>query len=320
MARAVIPVSAVIPTRHRAVVLARLLDDIQSQDALPAEILVCDASEDDATQKLVKDTARGLTGTRLQWLKAGQPGAAAQRNQAIAAASEPHIWLLDDDMRLEPGCLRALHDAMTAHAGCGGVTATLVNENYTPPGRLTRALMRWFEHGISRQSYASACVGPGWTFMHDGSGSAPAVHRAEWLGGGCTLYRKDALPAPPFPQHFHGASLAEDLALSLQVGEKWSLLHVRDARAVHDSQGGDHKRSRVGLARQGLRNRHFIMTHIMGKTDLRDHFDFALMLAFGVAGLLRSPRNWRSALEVMLGCALGAMDVLRGANSPRCAS
>jgi hypothetical protein len=115
------------------------------------------------------------------------------------------------------------------------------------------------------------------------------------------MYRKDALPVPAVPDHFEGGAIGEDLAASLHVAKSWQTWHVRDARCIHDSQGGSHKRSASSLADQGLRNRYWIMTRVMRKTTRRDHFDFALMHAFTLASLLARPSQWRCVPSTLAG-------------------
>ena len=309
-----VPVSAILPTRHRAALLARFLESLAAQTVSLAEIVICDASTDDATEQVVAAARAAWQDTRVQWTyeRARRTGLAPQRNQAVATASQAFVWFLDDDIILEPECLEALHSAATASDTIGGVTATLTNQSYSPPGPFVKKLMRWFEHGRERNTYASACVGPGWTFYPDASLDLPATMPAEWLGGGCTLYRKAALPCPAVPDHFEGGAIGEDLAASLNVAKHWQLLHARDARCFHDSQGGDHKRSRLRLAEQGMRNRYYIMTHVMGKRGIRDHFDFALMLVFGLASLVRKPSQWGTTAVIAAGYLKGAWRLLTG--------
>jgi glycosyltransferase involved in cell wall biosynthesis len=307
----IVPLSAILPTRNRATILARFFDSLEQQDTMPAEMVICDASSDDASWHICKER-EARWGSRVQWIieRAHRTGLAPQRNQAVAAATQPFVWFLDDDMLLEPGCVRELFQAVTSSDHIGGVTATLINEPYHPPGKATRALMRWFEHGIERESYASACVGPGWTFLHDTSADAPALLKAEWLGGGCTIYRKVALPVPAVPDHFEAGAIGEDLAASLTVGQRWQMFHVPAACAIHDSQGGDHKRSMRVRADQGLRNRFYIMTRVMGKDTPRDVFDFALMFAFILASLLSSPSQWSYLLPNLAGMLQGTWKLL----------
>ena len=298
----IVPVSAILPTRNRAPILARFLETLFHQEVLPAEIVICDASDNDDTDNLIQSEFPRWD-SRVRWVyqRAARTGLAPQRNQAVARASQPFVWFLDDDILLEPGCLRWLYETVSREPQTGGATASLVNEPYHPPGRMTRALMRWFEDGRTRPTYASACVGPGWTFLHDLHG--PALTPAEWMGGGCTMYRKDALPVPAVPDHFEGGAIGEDLAASLHVAKSWQTWHVRDARCLHESQGGSHKRSASSLADQGLRNRYWIMTRVMRKTTRRDHFDFALMHAFTLASLLSRPSQWLYLLPTVTGWA-----------------
>ncbi len=301
----IVPVSAILPTRNRAPILERFLESLAHQEALPAEVVICDSSDNKETASVVeRQRSRFTSEVSIVYEKAGRTGLAPQRNQAVATSTQPFVWFLDDDMILEPGCLERLHAAITSSARIGGVTATLVNEAYHPPGLVTQRLLKFFENGQGRSTYASSCVGPGWTFLHDATPEGPALMPAEWLGGGCTLYRREALPTPAVPDHFEAGALGEDLAASLTVGHHWEMYHVRAARCYHDSQGGDHKSSFVKHADQTLRNRYFIMTRVMGKDSLRDVLDLALMHAFIWIGQLRHLKTWRRAGCMMVGWSL----------------
>ncbi|MDB6139943.1 MAG: glycosyl transferase family 2 [Verrucomicrobiaceae bacterium] len=308
-----VPVSAVLPTRNRPALLARFLQSLAAQTVTPAEIVICDASEDGATESVVSTARLSWSDTRVQWIyqRAERTGLAPQRNQAVATASQTFVWFLDDDVILEPACLEVLYKVASSDEHIGGVTATITNQHYSPPGPFVRGLMRWFEHGRERSTYASACIGPGWAFYPDASPDIPETTPAEWMIGCCTLYRKAVLPCPAVPDHFESGAIGEDLAASLHVARHSITLHARDARCLHDSQGGDHKRSAVRLADQGLRNRFHIMTHVMGKDSLRDRFDFALMLAFNVASQLRRPAQWGQAARVFAGYITGTFRLLR---------
>jgi GT2 family glycosyltransferase len=290
----IVPVAAILPTRNRAKFLERFLRSLHEQTVLPAEIVICDASDDEATAMVVKSAIVQWQGLEVQWRyeRAARRGLAPQRNQGVATATKRYVWFLDDDVILEPLCLEKLHQVIDSDPQVGGLTATITNQSYSSPGRFTRQLMKWFEDGNTRSSYAASCIGPGYAFMPSAASDIPETVDAEWLIGCCSLYRKAALPVPAVPDHFEDGALGEDLAASLSVGKTQRLLHVRDARCYHDSQGGDHKRSLRRLADQGLRNRYFIMTQVMGKTTLRDRFDFALIYAFTLLCHLSRPSEW----------------------------
>lgn len=307
-----VPVSAILPTRNRATLLARFLDSLADQTVLPSEIVICDASDNDTTQQVVSQAIAEWNDPRIRWNfeRASRTGLAPQRNQAVAASSQEFVWFLDDDVILEPDCLEVLHHIVSTDSHVGGATATITNQVYTPPGRFASRLMRWFEDGRVRSTYASCCIGPGWTFLPDASADLPPSVPAEWMIGCCTLYRKKSLPTPAVPDHFVGGAIGEDLAASLHVAKTWTTLHATRARCFHDSQGGDHKRSLVHLSTQGLLNRYWIMTRVMDRRSTRDHVDFALMLLFGVASLLARPSNWGRAVKVLVGYAIGTWQLV----------
>jgi glycosyltransferase involved in cell wall biosynthesis len=274
-----IPVSAIIATRNRPEHCANLLRDLAQQSHELAEVLICDGSDTDATRHLIQPPHR--------YLRATTRGAAPQRNQAIQAATQPYLLLLDDDIRLQPDCLHHLWDLMATHPSAGGVTGTIINEAYRPPGPWTRRLLRWFEHGHQRPSYAGTCIGPGLTFWPADDPSLPPAVAVDWMGAGLALYRRDLLPQPPFPPLFEGASLGEDLALSLTVAKHAPLWQATRARYTHLNVGGDHKSDPRELARMSLINRHHILTQVLGKQDPLDYLQFAIMIAWGWLGTLR---------------------------------
>lgn len=299
------PLDVLIATRHRAPALKRLLDSLATQDLAPASVVLCDASEDDATRHLAATHP-----LRPHWLAATTVGAAPQRNQAWTTTSQPWVLVVDDDAELLPGCLTALAQGAQQQPDAGAISATNVDEAYQPPGSLTRRLLRWMEGGRARPSYAGACVGPGWTFLPADDPDTPPLQPLEWAASTCVLYRRDALPNPPFPAFFRGASLGEDLALSLFVRPRARLWQATRARFHHHPAPGDHKSSRFRTARMELVNRHHILTRVLGGQDLRDLIELAVMLFWGWAGSLRSLRQWPSRLPLLAGYLAGLQDLL----------
>ena len=266
-----------------------------------AEIIFCDSSDDDLTRNAVESSAH--------YLRATQRGAAPQRNQAILVATQPFILIMDDDITLEPRCFSSLWSVMQSIPTAGGVTATIVNEAYTAPGRWTKALLKWFEDGRERATYAGACIGPGYTFWPaDDVNQAEAVP-VEWMGTGLALYRRELLPDSPFPSIFHGASLCEDLALSLTVAKRAPLFQASRARFIHLNAGGDHKSNVRKMASMNLVNRHYVMTHVMGKRTLADYLQFAAMIAFGMLAPLKRGQLGVVAIQ-LVGCAQGCIKTI----------
>jgi glycosyltransferase involved in cell wall biosynthesis len=303
----VLPVSAVIATRNRSAVFRRTLESLTAQPAHPAELVVVDGSDNTQTEALCCDLPEGLR-TAVVYQKAAKLGAAIQRNQGIAAATQEVVWFHDDDIRFEPDCVPRLWAALHSDPRMGGVNATITNQRYAPPGLITGCMFRAI-HG-REATYAGRVIGPAINLLPEDRDDLPDVVPIEWLNTTCTMYRREALPDPPFPPVFTGYSLMEDLSLSLVVGRDWKLANARTARIFHDSQPGDHKRSPAGLAAMELVNRHFVMTRLLNKRGLGDYFRLGVWEAFQVANAARGG-TLRLAAE-MAGKFRGTFRLLAG--------
>ncbi len=295
----VLPVSALVPTLNRPQLLGRMLESLAQQSMQPAEMIVVDASDSDATRRLCETGMSGLL-TKVVYRKATETGAAAQRNQALADATQEIIWFLDDDIIFEDDCLKHLWEALQSDEQLGGVNAMITNQRYYPPGRVSRTVFRLL-HGHHEESYAGKCIGPAFNLLPEDDERLPACVEVEWLNTTCTLYRRDALPQPVFPVHFKGYSYLEDVALSLNVGRKWKLANARHARIFHDTQPADYKKSAFAMAKMELVNRHYVMTQILGRRGLNDYAKLAFLETFIAASRLVSVRGWVSLPAILLG-------------------
>jgi GT2 family glycosyltransferase len=265
----VLAVSAVVATMDRPACLARALASLD-RDALPAEIIVVDASADGRSRAAASAFARLAQpfGCKVIWQEALQAGAAAQRNQGFTLASRDTIWFFDDDVIFEMNCAARLWAALLADPHLGGVVAMIVNQRYLPPGPVSRMMFRLMA-GRPLPSYAGRVLGPVINLLPEDRDDLSDVVLVDWMNTGCAMYRRAALPMPPFPDRFIGYSLMEDVALSLTVAKRWRLANVRGARVFHDSQPGAHKDDRAARIRMEMVNRHYIMTHIVmsGRVD-----------------------------------------------------
>lgn len=295
----ILPISALVPTRNRSAPLARTLQSLAQQSVQPVEMIVVDGSNDDTTQNLCQSIIPGLT-TQIKYYRATEIGAATQRNQAIAHASQNVIWLMDDDILLEPECLNKLWTALQSDANLGGVNAMITNQRYLPPGRISRYLFS-FLHGRLEKSYAGKCIGPGLNLLPEDDPNLPEIVPVQWLNSTCTLYRREALPQPLFSANFTGYSLMEDVTLSLIVGKKWKLANARTARIFHDSQPGDHKNNPGVLAKMDLVNRHYVMTQILQRCSLEDYVKLVVLQLFGIIASLTSIKGWVSLPLILNG-------------------
>ena len=275
------PISCVIPTRDRPEPLRRTLGSLATQDPLPAELILIDASGDDASHNVANGfgVAFAGRGCAIRWEAALIVGAAPQRNQGVKLATQPVIAFFDDDIVMEKNCLASLHEALMSDARIGGVNAMITNQRYFPPGRLSRLMFRLMR-GRAEPSYAGCLLGPAINILPEDREGLPQIVPVEWLNTTCTLYRREALPDPPFPGFFSGYSLMEDVALSVRVARDWKLANVRTARIFHDSQPGAHKDNVAAVSKMELVNRYYVMTSVLERRRAADYARLALWESF----------------------------------------
>jgi glycosyltransferase involved in cell wall biosynthesis len=292
----------------RSPVLSRMLNSLALQSAQPAEIVIVDASNNALTEQIFAAAIPGLQ-TQFVYRRAQNIGAAVQRNEAISHTSYDNILFLDDDIVFEPDCIARLWWALQSDARMGGVSATIINQKYLPPGGISEAIFR-FLHGRSEKSYAGRCIGPALNLLPEDSPDLPNIVPVEWLNTTCTLYRKAAMPNPPFSNHFVGYSFMEDVALSLTVAEDWKLANARTARICHDSQPGKYKDNKRLMAKMELVNRHYIMSRILARTHALDYMKLALLEVFGITTSLTSARAWGELPSLLIGKASGVVAIV----------
>src|SRR5262249_58000113 len=117
----------------------------------------------------------------------------------------------------------------------GGETARTPTRGNDPPAGVRRTMFRLMA-GAPQSRSGGRILGPAVNLLPEDRADLPEVVPVEWLNTTCTLYRREALPHPPFLPHFTGYSLLEDVALSVTVAKQWKLANVRTARIYHDSQ------------------------------------------------------------------------------------
>lgn len=305
---AILPISVIVPTCDRSHPFLRMIGSLAQQSVQPVEMVVVDASTDDKTQHLCYNPIPGLL-TTIFYHRAEMVGAATQRNQAIAHATQATILFCDDDILFEPECILRLWQALQQAPDLAGVNAMITNQRYLPPGRWSRSLFQ-FLHGKKQLSYAGLCIGPGLNLLPEDRDNLPAVVPVEWLNTTCVLYRRQALPNPPFPSHFTGYSLMEDVTLSLTVGKTWKLANARTARIFHDSQPGQHKNNPAVLAEMELINRHYVMTHILNRRQIADYCKLAVLQGFGLIAALQTLKGWRSLPAILRGNVAAVVHII----------
>jgi glycosyltransferase involved in cell wall biosynthesis len=289
MATELLPITVVIPTRDRAAALRRTLESLASQSAQPAEVNIVDASVDGSTRSLCMEESVPSLRSTVSWCNAELAGAASQRNQGVRTCSPyPVVGFMDDDILFEPDCFSRLWHALRSDDAIGGVNAMITNQRYQSPSWISQLVFRLIDNR-SELAYAGGVLGPAINLLPEDREDLPEVVPVEWLNTTCTLYRREALPNPPFPDHFEEYSLMEDVTLSLIVGRRWKLANARTARIYHDSQPGSHKIDPELIAEMQLVNRHYVMRQVLGRSRISDYLKLLLFELFSLTSLLQVP-------------------------------
>jgi glycosyltransferase involved in cell wall biosynthesis len=299
-----VPAAVVIPTGNRAAVLRRTLESLAAQSFQPERIVLVDASEDRVTHRLCVEQSVPELASEIVWHAAQIRGAASQRNQGVRECQHAVIGFFDDDILFQPDCVARLWRALQSDAGLGGVNAMITNQRYEPPGRVSRLMFRWMA-GRWEASYAGRVLGPAVNLLPEDRDELPEVVPVQWLNTTCTLYRREALPEPPFLSHFTGYSMMEDLTLSLTVAKRWRLANARTARIFHDSQPGTHKSDPVALAEMELVNRYYVMTCILSRRRWADFLRLAIWEMFQITASLTNQPGRSSLHRTLIGKVKG---------------
>ena len=101
-----VEISATIATLDRPDALARCLDALLSGSVLPAEVIIVDQSQDDATQTVVE--ARRTGKIPIVYVRQARRGLSASRNAALAHVSCPLVAVTDDDCVPDEGWIAAI--------------------------------------------------------------------------------------------------------------------------------------------------------------------------------------------------------------------
>ena len=214
----------VIPTKDRPRTLHRLLESIAAQSHRPAEIIVADGGSTELAPLL-----ESFASLPLRHIKVRPPGLTRQKNAGVAAL-HPMMTLvavLDDDITLEAGALGAMQAFWDqAPPEVGGASFNLVGARPDRP-RWVRLLWKIF---LIDNGGVGVLQRSGYNTPISDVRNTQFVH---WLNGGSTVWRREVFATYRFDEWFARNGWCEDVRFSGQVGARYRLAVVADARAQH---------------------------------------------------------------------------------------
>jgi GT2 family glycosyltransferase len=287
-------VSAVIPTIGRPDSLDRLLRSLAAQSVRPAEVLIADGSDNDETMGV----AERWRDSGVRHIRVRPPNAVAQRIAAIAQSESDFLLLLDDDVELDPECLRQMLLGMASESGVVAVVADISNQAWSHPTRAWRWYLRWVL-GMREGEWEGRVVGPLLRFCFPGPEKKPRP--MEWIGGGITLVRRDAYQrVGGFSDFFlHRCTINEDVDLGIKLGRVGKILFWPEARLAHYHSPSGRVSPSVA-AEDDLFNRYFVLHRTLGASRARAVWAVTVYLLIetisNIAGLVLRRRGNAGAL------------------------
>jgi glycosyltransferase involved in cell wall biosynthesis len=220
-------VSAVICTRNRPADLAACLESLARQTRAADEVVIVDASDDDASATRVRELAHTLAPAAVRHLHAAR-GLPRQRNLGVRASRGDLVTFLDDDVVLDPGYLAAIVPLFEADPMLGGAEGVVDTPPLRGRRRLANDFRRFFAmntrgrpRGVKRSGFVAYDPWPG------------EVRRVGSLVGCNMTYRRAVFAEFAFDEWYQEYALGEDQDFSYRVGRRFGLAQTPAARLEH---------------------------------------------------------------------------------------
>ena len=270
-------------TCGRPASVLRFLESLRTQEPTPDQVVVVDASPDDATEQALRaHPLLGDLGRRLDYLRVSRTlsGLTPQRNVALRTATTDLTAFFDDDIVLLPGCLAEMARVHRARPGIVGVAAVIVNERSQPPALWrVRSLLRIIPT-LRPGRYTRSGIQTPWRFLPP----TDAVVEGEWLPGGATMWKTVVAREVWFNEGLDGYASGEDLEFSLLMRRKGRTVVAGSAHLLH-LQDPSGRPNAFQMGYMGLRNLFYI--HQACRPDARQVDTAYFLYGFGLDTLVR---------------------------------
>ena len=307
-------ISVVVCTYRRPASVLRFLESLRVQRAACDQLIIVDASPDDATERALRDDADApsLARSVLYFRVGGElRGLTRQRNFALRWVATDLVAFFDDDIVLLPDCLGELERChRELHRDAVGVGALIVDEigATTRLWHLRRALR--VVPSLAPGRYHRSGFSTPWNV----ASTTSAAVEGDWLHGGATMWKTDAARAIGFCEQLGGYGQGEDLEFSLRARTRGALVAMGSARVRHLHEASARPDDfRMGY--MALYNRYQIHRRGLRDRTWRDGLWFAYAWALDTLLLARHlliPRRIAPTIKQVGGRCAAAYDLVRG--------
>lgn len=219
----------IIATRNRPGELLRAVRSICAQTVAPAEICIVDSSEEAPARAEISELCASA-GVRLGYEHPAPRGLTVQRNYGIDRTTGDPVFLVDDDVFLDPDC----HEQILAEYERWGPELGGVRATATEPARPPAISILWRKlFGIGGWwPEASGKMRAG--FFVEGISEASAVRKIEYMTGWFMSFRREVFDVERFDENLVGYGYKEDVDLTYRVARRgYVLLQTPKARCTH---------------------------------------------------------------------------------------
>jgi GT2 family glycosyltransferase len=232
-------VAVVICTHQRPESLKRFLNSLAAQDRQPDELIIVDASNNNATEQMLRELPNvSDLAKRFLYLRVSGAlkGITHQRNFALRWVSTDLVAFFDDDVELLPHCLREMERVhRETPQSLAGVGAFMCNQAWPLADswvwrmRLKLGLVPSLQPG----RYYSSGISVPWNIP-----SLDGLMEGDWLPGCAMMWKTAIARNVGFYEGFGGYAQGEDLEFSLRARHHGRLVVSGAARVIHYYEAG----------------------------------------------------------------------------------
>jgi GT2 family glycosyltransferase len=222
-------VSAVLPTKNRARLLADTVRALLAQTTVPDELIIVDQSATEDGRRLVRDLVAATPVSQrpvLMYLRdPAINGAAAARNAGLNLASGDIVVFIDDDVVPATDVIARLLEHYVRSPELGAIAPVITN--YPPPPLPSRLATAVFCRGPFQDERQ-----PVYWYWRQYQGALVPVRM---FTGAMMSFRRAALADLRFDSRYRAASVGEDIDLCWSLGARGERLAIAtDAQIVHN--------------------------------------------------------------------------------------